>query len=69
MRKVSGIILLASLALAQRTPAQEKAPLKLIETPPLPGFSGDFEFGLGNAASVGFENDVGKTLVPFRREN
>ena len=43
MRKISAILLLVSLAVVQRVPAQEKAPLKLIETTPLPGFSGDFD--------------------------
>ena len=43
MRKVGGILVIVLLALAQRAPAQEKAPLKLIETTPLPGFSGDFD--------------------------
>jgi len=43
MRKISGIVLLVLLALAQRAAAQQKAPLKLIETTPLPGFSGDFD--------------------------
>ncbi|PYU22656.1 MAG: hypothetical protein DMG32_17800 [Acidobacteria bacterium] len=43
MRKISAILLLVSLAVVQRVPAQEKVPLKLIETTPLPGFSGDFD--------------------------
>src|SRR5690349_15164941 len=43
MRKISVILLFVLLAAAQRAPAQEKAPLKLIETTPLPGFSGDFD--------------------------
>ena len=43
MRKVGGILVIVLLALAQRAPAQERAPLKLIETTPLPGFSGDFD--------------------------
>jgi DNA-binding beta-propeller fold protein YncE len=43
MRKISTISLFALLAVVQRAPAQEKAPLKLIETTPLPGFSGDFD--------------------------
>ena len=43
MRKISAISLFALLAAVQRAPAQEKAPLKLIETTPLPGFSGDFD--------------------------
>jgi DNA-binding beta-propeller fold protein YncE len=43
MRKISAISLFALLAVVQRAPAQEKAPLKLIETTPLPGFSGDFD--------------------------
>jgi len=43
MRKISVILLFVLLAAAQRAPAQEKAPLKLISTTPLPGFSGDFD--------------------------
>jgi len=43
MRKVGGILVIVLLALVQRAPAQEKAPLTLIETTPLPGFSGDFD--------------------------
>src|SRR5690349_23451538 len=43
MRKISVILLFVLLAAAQRVPAQEKAPLKLISTTPLPGFSGDFD--------------------------
>jgi DNA-binding beta-propeller fold protein YncE len=43
MKRIGGILLFVLLAVAQRAPAQEKAPLKLIETTPLPGFSGDFD--------------------------
>jgi DNA-binding beta-propeller fold protein YncE len=43
MRKIRWIFLLVLLAVVQRAPAQDKAPLKLIETTPLPGFSGDFD--------------------------
>jgi DNA-binding beta-propeller fold protein YncE len=42
MRKI-GIFLLVLLAVVQKAPGQEKPPLKLIETTPLPGFSGDFD--------------------------
>ncbi|PYU20306.1 MAG: hypothetical protein DMG30_21505 [Acidobacteria bacterium] len=43
MKKITGILLFGLLVVVQRAPAQEKAPLKLIETTPLPGFSGDFD--------------------------
>jgi hypothetical protein len=43
MKKISMVLLLSLFAVAQRAPAQEKPPLKLIETTPLPGFSGDFD--------------------------
>ena len=43
MKKVSVILMFVLLAVVQRVPAQEKAPLKLITTTPLPGFSGDFD--------------------------
>ena len=43
MRKVSAIVLFVLLVIVQGALAQEKAPLKLIETTPLPGFSGDFD--------------------------
>jgi hypothetical protein len=43
MKKISMVLLLSLFAVPQRAPAQEKPPLKLIETTPLPGFSGDFD--------------------------
>jgi DNA-binding beta-propeller fold protein YncE len=43
MRKVGAILIIVLLAVVQRAASQEKAPLKLIETTPLPGFSGDFD--------------------------
>jgi hypothetical protein len=43
MKKISMVLLLSLFAVAQGAPAQEKPPLKLIETTPLPGFSGDFD--------------------------
>ena len=43
MRKISAILMFVLLAAVQRTPAQQKAPLKLMMTTPLPGFSGDFD--------------------------
>jgi DNA-binding beta-propeller fold protein YncE len=43
MKKSSAIFLFILLAVVQRAAAQDKAPLKLIGTTPLPGFSGDFD--------------------------
>jgi DNA-binding beta-propeller fold protein YncE len=43
MKKITAILMFVLLAVVQRAPAQEKAALKLIETTPLPGFSGDFD--------------------------
>ena len=43
MRKISTVVVILLLALVQRASAQEKAPLKLMETTPLPGFTGDFD--------------------------
>ncbi len=43
MRKISAIFVLVLFVMVPRAPAQQKAPLKLIETTPLPGFSGDFD--------------------------
>jgi WD40 repeat protein len=67
MKKFSAIFLLVLMALVQRAPAQEKAPLKLIATTPLPGFSGDFDhFGLdlkGNRLFLAAEDH--KTVEVF----
>jgi DNA-binding beta-propeller fold protein YncE len=43
MRKVGAILIIVLLAVVQRAASQEKTPLKLIETTPLPGFAGDFD--------------------------
>src|SRR3979490_3340090 len=43
MKKPLGIGLSLIFALAQVAAAQEKQPLKLVATTPLPGFSGDFD--------------------------
>jgi DNA-binding beta-propeller fold protein YncE len=67
MRKITVIFLLAVLAVVQKAPGQEKAPLKLIATTPLPGFSGDFDhFGVdlkGNRLFLAAEDH--KTVEVF----
>ena len=67
MRKIAVTFLFAVLALVQRAPAQEKAPLKLMATTPLPGFSGDFDhFGVdlkGNRLFLAAEDH--KTVEVF----
>lgn len=67
MRKITIIFLFALLVVVQRAPAQEKAPLKLIATTPLPGFSGDFDhFGVdlrGNRLFLAAEDH--KTVEVF----
>jgi DNA-binding beta-propeller fold protein YncE len=67
MKKIAVAFLFALLALAQRAPAQQKAPLKLIATTPLPGFSGDFDhFGVdlkGNRLFLAAEDH--KTVEVF----
>ncbi len=67
MRKITAILLFVLLAVVQRAPAQGKAPLKLIETTPLPGFSGDFDhFGVdlkGNRLFLAAEDH--KTVEVF----
>jgi DNA-binding beta-propeller fold protein YncE len=46
-KKLFAIGALLGLAIAKRVGAQEKLPLKLVATTPLPGFTGDFDhFGL-----------------------
>jgi len=67
MKKITAILLFVLLAVVQRAPAQGKAPLKLIETTPLPGFSGDFDhFGVdlkGNRLFLAAEDH--KTVEVF----
>ena len=67
MKKITVIFLFVLLAVVQRAPAQEKAPLKLIATTPLPGFSGDFDhFGVdlkGNRLFLAAEDH--KTVEVF----
>jgi len=67
MRKITVIFLLAVLAVVQKAPGQEKAPLKLIATTPLPGLSGDFDhFGVdlkGNRLFLAAEDH--KTVEVF----
>lgn len=67
MKKIAAIFVFVLLGIVQRAPAQRNAPLELITTTPLPGFSGDFDhFGVdlkGNRLFLAAEDH--KTVEVF----